>query len=648
MFKVIPSLVLFVALLINIQTVAQNPADEIDFGKVTFKNGEVEWKTAKKKEFTRTPSSEYKTIGQTIEELNAQGKLKIHHSRTFLGDTTSVSMNGEYIEFRDNSSSKKPIAIYQSDVVTNQDWLLFKRYVRDSIARKLLSNFVSYEDWSLETFDDENQLNDNEYWVINWEPKINWKKEEGNDMFNIISRLYYESHERYYEQLQTDQRKLNYGFTSKYSNSENEIQFEKEWCNVFQDSLLWIRDTSLNHFSNIEDGLVQFYNSHEIYQNYPTSCINIPQGRAYLNWLETNHNKQLNSEEFIVRYEVAPNHSQLQNITAAKFKLSNWRITNEKYEEFVNYTRDSIARYLISEQIKGKELLNFMTPTLDDVVQVKDEFEWYINWNTKLDWKNKTYKGGEYGLLSNLFYSIQDNDTNIIDKRKLHYEKYYFDFKTAAIELNRELGKTSDYKQEECNKTYLVNYPQNSRNESDPIYFRGAELTSLGKNLDLSYININCNSSDVYAHKGRSLYIIKSIINVYPNINSTLANRNCLINSYLEYEYAVDSIDIVQAVDCKRCPQIFDWDFIPEEYDFKSEPDALITDISYLQFQAYWRWRIRRGELPNKNENPVISHYIPSEAEFNKIQAGELITHPSETHYLPTPTLSYRVLFYLK
>jgi hypothetical protein len=126
-----------------------------------------------------------------------------------------------------------------------------------------------------------------------------------------------------------------------------------------------------------------------------------------------------------------------------------------------------------------------------------------------------------------------------------------------------------------------------------------------------------------------------------------MVNRNCLKVSYTEY-YNCDPDTVCKVVDCDRCPQIFDWEAIPQEYDFKSEPDALITDISYLQFQAYWRWRIRRGELPNKNENPTISHYIPSEEEFNKIQAGEVITHRAETHTLPTPTLNYRVLFYKK
>ncbi len=56
----------------------------------------------------------------------------------------------------------------------------------------------------------------------------------------------------------------------------------------------------------------------------------------------------------------------------------------------------------------------------------------------------------------------------------------------------------------------------------------------------------------------------------------------------------------------------------------------------------------RKNKTLNFTKNPAIRDYIPSREEFKKIQKGEIVLHPKETHELPSPVFRYEVKFYPK
>jgi len=169
----------------------------------------------------------------------------------------------------------------------------------------------------------------------------------------------------------------------------------------------------------------------------------------------------------------------------------------------------------------------------------------------------------------------------------------------------------------------------------------------MGKNLNLGYLNNLGHYTDVYSHNDRSSFIVRDVLNVYPGIVYREVNKTCKkIGVCNEYESSSDSLDICSMVDCELCPQKFDWENKPKEYDFKASPSDLITAIEYYQYVAYWRWRIRMKKYPIKHPNPVVSNYIPSKEEFEKIQNEEALIHPKEVHNLPTPSFRYVVKFY--
>ncbi len=651
---------------------AQEPGAKLDFGKYKKSKAAV-WYLHK------TPSDFSWEKSSLLQPPIDYTQAKIHYSRTFLGDTTSVSINDTYVNHNPEPELLTPIARYTSTKkVTNKDWNLFRRYVRDSIAIRILCEYYGVKNVLTPTYTtDKNGIKRKKHeseWSINWDTKINYKKQLGNEDYYSLSQMMYRQHETLDQEIRIDDRKLNYSYpTFNYKNQEEYRYFKNEYFNeldrneykwsalcknnvvaLFRDSTMWITDSSSTHYGNIEDGLVAFYNSHPYFENQPATSMNAIQAKAYLHWLETIHQKQLNKNKIPlwVKYNLPTEikDTTLFQIISLPLSLDSWKITNADYKKFVFYVQDSLARRILAQEYPSK---TYLTPVIDSELQEIDEQNWNLNYETKIDWTNKTgvlLKGENeplYGLLYELFYPKFQGDTNLIDKRKLSIIQYFYDFKNASIELEKGFVNGDQYYNEICADKKFLNriIP-----ESLTHYKGEATRNSLGKTLNLSYVNEeNCTSTDIYSHERRSRFIIQDQLNVYPGIVHREPTTICMKdNTDRNIIYEIEPDQFCTFVNCQLCPQKTDWEVVPEEYDFDSNPDALITNITYFQYIAYWRWRIKKGNYPNESENPLIQNYIPSKDEFKKIQNGKAALHPQEVANMPTPGFGYVVSFYEK
>lgn len=598
-------------------------------------------------------------------------EAEVHYSRVFFQDTTSMSLNGYLIEFNKDKidPNSAEIQLY-SDYVSNSDWNLYRNYVKDSIARRILGEEMGADKWLVLNKDSEGKVKHESEWNLNWDEKINFSKTTHNVQFPYLSQMFYYPHARFNNEMNIDERKLNYLFywidfqgyeranasfinrnivaKEAYSKKPDLRDYIiREISPVYRDSTIWIKDTSLNHFGNIEDGLVTHYNTHKEYAEMPVIGISQPQARSYLKWLELNHNKHLveSNAPYFVKYElpiVGPLET-LPKMEIPSFELDTWMISNKQYKAFVEYVRDSIARRILGEEFESEGYLN---PKYDNFLQELDKSEWNLNWAGKIDWSRKTSgekydkdKKPPYGILDMLYYPAYNGDTNLIDKRKLIFEYFFYDFKTASIEPRRSTMDNFD-----CSREYGYNVEKKCIGWDEPIdCFRG-NSQFLGKDLDLSYVNSRMESQDVFSHEDRSNFIIRDKINIYPGINYRDFNK--LSDKYCQWGNVYNYDNPCMEYDCEMCPQIEDWESeIPSEYDFDTNPDAPVQGLTYYQFRAYWWWWNKERRKVVKG-NPVIADYIPSKDEFLKIQNGESVIHPKEVHELPSPTFNYVVKFY--
>ena len=539
--------------------------------------------------------------------------IKIHLSTTFQNDTTSVSYKNEYLNIRPIKFPEKPITYLHEKYVTNRDWNEFKSYVVDSIARRILSSEFP-ETFLIKTYNNKGEEKDESEWRLNWGERLTWIAHSENDrnaeQVIVLKPLFFPDRELFYHKKEIDPRRLFFQYTNPNGVFEN--------VNIYRDSTLWVSEIDYNKTHNVEDMLSSTYNSHSYFDENPVTGINAEQAKGYLSWKQKFHQKELDKNKIPLKviYRL-PSLEEISNLTTdentvntSAFDLTEWKITNKDYSQFVKYVVDSIAYRILGQEDPDY----FLNPTYDNELEMNDESEWLLN-KTKTNLK-------DYPKYISLLkeYNFDYYNPN---PKSLTYSHYFYDFKTASI-VGEFVAETDEGS--ECEKlTYYSskNLDKNGR----PVC----------KDLLLGYTNWECLNNDVRSHADRSKFIIKEHINVYPGIKF---RNNKIIDNYDSESGETNPFEDNLSENI-------------EKYNFNKNPDKLITNITYGQFVAYWLWkrRIKKQDsksTPNSLANPIAMFYIPSEEEFKIIQSGKEIKHPEENFNLPTPTFRYCINFYPK
>ena len=114
--------------------------------------------------------------------------------------------------------------------------------------------------------------------------------------------------------------------------------------------------------------------------------------------------------------------SQGKSVTVSAFYMDNTEITNNEYRQFVYWVRDSLAHRLIG----GEHIID------------EGEYGERINWREKIKWDDEQNEETLAELFlpeTERFYRRKE-----IDSRKLNFEYYWIDLKTAAQRESREQG----------------------------------------------------------------------------------------------------------------------------------------------------------------------------------------------------------------
>jgi sulfatase modifying factor 1 len=114
--------------------------------------------------------------------------------------------------------------------------------------------------------------------------------------------------------------------------------------------------------------------------------------------------------------------SQGKTVTLPAFYMDNTEITNNEYRQFVYWVRDSLAHRLIG----GEHIVE------------EGEYGERINWRMKIKWDDEA----NTETLAELFLPETERfyRRKEIDSRKLNFEYYWIDLRTAAQRDSREQG----------------------------------------------------------------------------------------------------------------------------------------------------------------------------------------------------------------
>ncbi len=170
--------------------------------------------------------------------------------------------------------------------ITNNEYRQFVYWVRDSIARKILGEEVSEEEF-LNTVNMYGE--DIDPPTINWYARLDWTGEEEREALEV---MFLPDYERFYNRKQIDTRKLMFEYSwidyraaaSRFNREQGQIDrsvfIKNDIINVYPDTLAWVHDFTYS----FNEPLTNTYFWHPAYDDYPLVGVNWKQARAFSIW----------------------------------------------------------------------------------------------------------------------------------------------------------------------------------------------------------------------------------------------------------------------------------------------------------------------------------------------------------------------------
>jgi len=269
-------------------------------------------------------------------------------------------------------------------------------------------------------------------------------------------------------------------------------------------------------------------------------------------------------------YQMGPNDqdvswamtSEQKTVSIKAFWIDQTEITNNEYRQFVYWVRDSIAFKLLGEVDEEEYLI--MTNDYDEDVDPP-----YINWLSSIEWYSDDEDVRE--ALEEMYLPEHERfyRQKQIDTRKLNFEYFWLDLKQAA--------KKNHFDAENKNRT-AWNYETQKYDGEIIDYSKGA---TYGEKIEI---------------KDRSSYIMRDVINVYPDTLVWISDFTYSFNEPMAKAY-----------------------FWHPAYDHYP-----VVGVTWRQARAFsiWRTTLMNSFLREEGQPIVQDYRLPTESEWEYAARG--------------------------
>jgi formylglycine-generating enzyme len=303
-------------------------------------------------------------------------------------------------------------------------------------------------------------------------------------------------------------------------------------------------------------------------------------------------------------------------VSVQAFYIDDSEISNNEYRQFVYWVRDSIARRLL---IAGGKEDEFGIPQ-EEFLQIWPVYigdnnlqDNYINWDANINWESDDEE--VRGILQPMYLPEGERFYNRkeIDTRKLNYEYYRIDIRTAASKSNRFIPNKSpdvqdaahDYRKADYINGVTLNDGQNGAagTLATPVNDPAKDSKTLGTYNIKGQQSVGQGNYVPFERKtDRSAFVIKDIINVYPD---TLAWVHDFTYSFNE-----------------PMTNMYFW--------HPSFDDYPAVGVSWKQARAFsvWRSNLLNNFLIGTGQSIVNDFRLPTESEWEYAARGGLEKSP--------------------
>ncbi|HLN71940.1 MAG: SUMF1/EgtB/PvdO family nonheme iron enzyme [Methylococcaceae bacterium] len=321
--------------------------------------------------------------------------------------------------------------------ITNNEYRQFVYWVRDSIARQLLSE--SIPEFLITEGSKGKEL---ETPRLNWQEPIEWNNP---DYASALEPMYIPENERFFKRKELDARKLNYEFywidykqaakransynykTQKYDGSVTDATgaetpianrsafIMKENTPIYPDTLVWMRDFTFSY----NEPLTAKYFSHEAYDEYPVVGVTWAQAKAFCNW----RTKQFNNYQDQIKMPTVMDYRLPTEVEWEYAARGGHQMTMYPWGSY--YTRNQEGCFLANfKPMRG----NYVSDNQNNVTTLKvanfmpNSYGLYDMAGNVAEWTSNAYDESGYEYISDFSPDYQYNakpDDNPAMKRKV-------------------------------------------------------------------------------------------------------------------------------------------------------------------------------------------------------------------------------------
>ena len=349
--------------------------------------------------------------------------------------------------------------------ITNNEYRQFIYWVRDSIARTLLSEqfpeFMVNEDRKGNPIDPPR---------INWKEKLEW---DNPDYTEALASIYIPDNERFFNKKEIDARKLFYEYhwidlkqaarsgntynyeTQSYSGTVINAKGEEEVIQnrsafimsdqtpIYPDTLCWIRDFT---FSYNEPWATRYF-WHPAFDDYPVVGVAWKQAKAFCNWRTKLHDDYLSGKREATMQEYRlPTEVEWEYAARGDQQLS-------MYPWGGYYTREQEGDFMANfKPLRGNYMQDGGMATVKTASYNANEFGLYDMAGNVAEWTSSAYDESAYMYVNdfnpNFEYNAKADDAQVM-KRKVIRGGSWKDISTF-LQVS-----TRSYEYQDTSKSYI-------------------------------------------------------------------------------------------------------------------------------------------------------------------------------------------------